>query len=180
MASHSSILAWRIPWTEEPCGLYGPQRHKKLVITEATQHTHIHTRPTAQPALNECVPNYLGWLISLFEFFRKMEQKNPHEIFGQPNIFLLKTLLCLPQKSIASRNSLTRDTLSCSVILFYGSQVLLSLPQRSFPIEHWYQIYSITDSMNRNLSKLQEIVEDRGAWHAIVHEVAKSWTQLTD
>ena len=29
---------------------------------------------------------------------------------------------------------------------------------------------SITDSMNMNLSKLQEIVKDRGAWHAIVHE----------
>ena len=32
---------------------------------------------------------------------------------------------------------------------------------------------SITDSMNRNLSKLQEIVEDRGAWHAAVHGVAE-------
>ena len=30
---------------------------------------------------------------------------------------------------------------------------------------------SITDLMNINLSKLQEIVEDRGAWHATVHEV---------
>ena len=37
-----------------------------------------------------------------------------------------------------------------------------------------------TDSMDVNLSKLQEIVEDRGAWHAAVHEVAKSWTQLSD
>ena len=35
-------------------------------------------------------------------------------------------------------------------------------------------IDSITDSMNMNLSKLQEIVEDRGAWHAAVNEVAKS------
>ena len=35
---------------------------------------------------------------------------------------------------------------------------------------------SITDSMNINLSKLQEIVEDRGAWHAMVHEVIKSHT----
>ena len=37
-----------------------------------------------------------------------------------------------------------------------------------------------TDSMDMNLSKLQEIVEDRGAWHAAVHEVARSWTQLID
>ena len=35
---------------------------------------------------------------------------------------------------------------------------------------------SITDSMNVNLSKLQEIVEDRGAWHTAVHGVVKSWT----
>ena len=34
----------------------------------------------------------------------------------------------------------------------------------------------ITNSMNRNLSKLWEIVEDRGAWHAAVHGVTKSWT----
>ena len=33
---------------------------------------------------------------------------------------------------------------------------------------------SITNSMDMNLSKLREIVEDRGAWHAVVHEVTKS------
>ena len=33
---------------------------------------------------------------------------------------------------------------------------------------------SITDPMDRNLSKLQEIVEDRGVWHAAVHGVTKS------
>ena len=33
-----------------------------------------------------------------------------------------------------------------------------------------------TDSMDTNLSKLWEIVEDRGAWHAAAHGVAKSWT----
>ena len=33
---------------------------------------------------------------------------------------------------------------------------------------------SITDSVDMNLSKLQEIVEDRGAWRAIVHRVTKS------
>ena len=37
---------------------------------------------------------------------------------------------------------------------------------------------SITDSMDVNLSKLWEIVKDRGAWPAAVHGVAKS--QLTD
>ena len=34
MASHSCILAWRIPWTEEPGGLYSPRGHKELDTTE--------------------------------------------------------------------------------------------------------------------------------------------------
>ena len=35
---------------------------------------------------------------------------------------------------------------------------------------------SITDSMDMNLSKLWEIVKDRGAWRAVVHRVKKSRT----
>ena len=39
---------------------------------------------------------------------------------------------------------------------------------------------SVTDSMSMNLSKLPEIVKDRGAWHAAVHGVTKSPTRLSN
>ena len=38
----------------------------------------------------------------------------------------------------------------------------------------------ITDSMDRSLSELRQLVMDREAWHAAIHGVSKSWTRLTN
>ena len=38
----------------------------------------------------------------------------------------------------------------------------------------------ITDSMDMSLSELQELVMDREAWRAVIHEIAKSRTKLSD
>ena len=40
-------------------------------------------------------------------------------------------------------------------------------------------LHSVTNSRDMNLSKLQELVKDREAWHAAVHGVTKSQTQLS-
>ena len=50
--------------------------------------------------------------------------------------------------------------------------------KRSWQRMRWLD--SNTDSMDLNMSKLQEIVEDREGWCSAVHGVAKSWTQLSN
>ena len=44
----------------------------------------------------------------------------------------------------------------------------------------WLHLDGIIDSMDMSLSKLQEMVKDREAWHVSVHGVAMSQTSLSD
>ena len=41
-------------------------------------------------------------------------------------------------------------------------------------------LHGITVAMHMSLGKLRELVTDREAWRAVIHGVAKSWTQLSD
>ena len=43
MATHSSILAWKTPWTEEPYSPWGHKESDKTEYTHTQTHTHTHT-----------------------------------------------------------------------------------------------------------------------------------------
>ena len=54
MATHSSILAWEIPRTEEPCGLHG------VAESDTTEHTHTHIPPDQSPGVTPTFAGQIG------------------------------------------------------------------------------------------------------------------------
>ena len=64
----------------------------------------------------------------------------------------------------------TADSLEKSLIL--GK--IMGRRRRGCQRMRW--LNGITDAMDMNLGKLREMLRDREAWHAAVHEVTKSWT----
>ena len=92
------------------------------------------------------------------------------EIWGQRWITALTVTDC-------STADLWLDSLS---LYFLTCKVEIKIRQKKRGQQKMRSLDSITDLMDMNLSKLQVIVKDRGAWCAAVHGVAKSQTQPSD
>ena len=85
MATHSSILAWRIPWTEESGGLYSPWGHKDSDTTEQLTHTHTHTHTQSLSGPK----NILSSSLSFQKSWKKQAKKEKRKIHHFASYVLL-------------------------------------------------------------------------------------------
>ena len=66
------------------------------------------------------------------------------------------------------------------LVLIISTQLGSATKHKILGNTNWALIMLITDTMDTSLSKLQETVKDREAWHAVLHGVTKSRTRLSD